>query len=240
MRRTSLSSLLLLGALALPFAACGRDRYGQLADQASAQYQCTSNHITLVRRDERAHTAFLDVCGTEHGYQWLARRGWVEIPTAGGDRPRKSRPPRASATGSDVRLRTEMVVDGTSMRWLAIPARDAEHVALTIVTPTSIGGAECPVRARIEDQITELQRSGQATRDAADRTVFVSVPKAFVRELATAERAAIRACATEIQIGADERAVLTELLTRIEEERGWASPSAAPPPTSETAPATTP
>jgi hypothetical protein len=81
----------------------------------------------------------------------------------------------------------------------------------------------------VDDEVFDLPRSGEPTGDAADRTVFVSAPVAFVRRLATSERGAIRVCSTEIRFSSDDRAVMTELLTRIDEELRWSAPTSVTP-----------
>lgn len=115
--------------------------------------------------------------------------------------------------------------------WLtALPARYPDHVGLALRAPRTrtITWSGCPVRVMADGVMLADPREDETDvigggASGYVETLHVIVPRGEQTLMATAERLAVRICDTELRLGPEHRAVMAELLLRLEEELRWLS-----------------
>ncbi len=220
--RGALPSVFVFVALALLALGCGPTWQEQLRGAASVEHQCARRSIRIVSEDrnELARTVRLDVCGHPRVYRDEGGgrvHVWTDV-TSGSEDARVVREP--SQTGDDWSLRARGTIADFTLVWLAIPARDAQHVGLTLLAPVTPERRDCDARAMVDGTVTELPQTGHRVVEDQDR-IMLELPVEVARGIASARSAVIRLCDEEIRFDVENTAIVRELMARFDEEGGW-------------------
>lgn len=135
---------------------------------------------------------------------------------------------RTRTTRGDFSLRGGFEVDGWTVQLVGFPARFPDHVGVWVRTPSvrAITYRDCPVRVMADgimlaDFVADDYEIRNRARGEYHETLKTIAPRDELSRMATASRVALRLCDTELRLGPEHRAVISEFLLRFEEELRW-------------------
>lgn len=142
---------------------------------------------------------------------------------------------RRRTEAGDFLLAGGFAFDGWELRLTALPARYPDHVGVALRAPRGRGvtWSRCPIRVMADGVMLadpaedEVELVGGEVAGYVE-TIHVIVPRTELAMMATAERLAVRVCDTELRLGPEHRAVIAELLLRLEEELRWLTVDSTP------------
>jgi hypothetical protein len=135
---------------------------------------------------------------------------------------------RRQTPEGDYTLIAGFTVDAWVVRVTALPSRYPDHVGLALVSPVvrSHVYSDCPVRVMADGQMLlapepESVGVSPGSTGGYHERLNVIVPRTELATMATSDRLVVRVCDTELRLGPEHRAVLAEMLLRVDEEQRW-------------------
>lgn len=224
-------------ALLFGLGACGNDWQRRLIATAAADHHCPEERVRLVEWTRGGRSAELSVCGQRRVYHNTGGRGGAifaeEASTAAvagppADAPPDDRTPAQRAVrrepfegGGGAWIRAEAHLGSFTLRWMASPARDAEHIGLTLAAPaTGAPSGRCTVQFSVNGVATDVPGTQRPT--PSESRALVSLPVELARQLAAATQVSVRECGgTVLTFRPFDLGVIREILRQFDADAGF-------------------
>lgn len=166
--------------------------------------------------------SLLLVLGTASG---CARRRAAVGPSTAAPRVLDEVVRERNPSGEYFVIRGTTHVSGWRIGILGSPAVSPDRVGLSLRTelPSDRFHEACPVRVMIDGLVLDelVHERFTAIEGTREHAMFLLLPMVRLAAMSASERVAIRVCDEELRLDRPQRAVLAEVLLRIEEERRW-------------------